>query len=210
MKLSQLSGRAPQLPLTLTLDNGQTVVVEQWLRVLPGQRYVAKAQWQGRNVLVKVFIGRKAARQYQREQAGAQLLIAQQINSAAILAAEQQADGSAYLLFEFIEDAQSLAEAWLACSAEQPLSERQTVVLGQVLSAVAQMHLRGLWQSDLHLDNLLQQGDQVYVVDGGGVESERAGQPLSSEQAVANLAVFFAQLPSAFDAHLEEDRKSVV
>lgn len=204
MKLSQLSGRAPQLPLTLTLDNGQTVVVEQWLRVLPGQRYVAKAQWQGRNVLVKVFIGRKAARQYQREQAGAQLLIAQQINSAVILAAEQQADGSAYLLFEFIEDAQSLAEAWLACSAEQPLSERQTAVLGQALSAVAQMHLRGLWQSDLHLDNLLQQGDQVYVVDGGGVESEQAGQPLSPEQAVANLAVFFAQLPSAFDAHLEE------
>src|SRR5690554_6682896 len=140
MKLSQLSGRTPQLPLTLALDNGQTVVVEQWLRVLPGQRYVAKAQWQGRNVLVKVFIGRKAARQYQREQVGAQLLIAQHINSAAILVAEQQADGSAYLLFEFIEDAQSLAEAWLACSAEQPLSERQTVVLGQALSAVSQMH----------------------------------------------------------------------
>ena len=204
MKLSQLSGRAPQLPLTLVLENGQSIEVEQWLRVLPEQRYVGKAQWQGRSVLVKILVGNKAARQYQREFAGAQLLTEQQINSAAVLDAQQQADGSAYLVFEFIEHAQSLAEAWLECSAEQPLSQRQTTVLSQALSTVAQMHLRGLWQSDLHLDNLLQQGDQLYVVDGGGVQSEQAGQPLSQEKVTSNLAVFFAQLPSAFDAHLEE------
>ncbi|HHX36033.1 MAG TPA: serine/threonine protein kinase, partial [Gammaproteobacteria bacterium] len=56
----------------------------------------------------------------------------------------------------------------------------------------------------MHLDNLLQQGEQVFVVDGGGVQSEQAGQPLAQEKVIANLAVFFAQLPSAFDAHLEE------
>lgn len=204
MKLQELTGRAPQLPLSLTLENGQLVQLEQWLRVLPEQRYVAKAQWQGRTVLAKIFVGKKAERQFQRELAGAQLLIEQQIPSAALLASQQQADGSAYLLFEFIDNAQSLAEAWLECSAEPPLSKRQTAILSQALSAVAQMHLRGLWQSDLHLDNLLQQGDQLYVVDGGGVESEHAGQPLSQEKVVANLAVLFAQLPSAFDGHLEE------
>ena len=204
MQLSQLTGRAPQLPLSLALANGQTLLIEQWLRVLPEQRYVAKAQWQGRNVLVKILVGSKAARQYQREFEGAQLLTEQQISSAAILDAQQQNDGSAYLIFEFIEDAQSLAQAWQACSAEQPLSERQTDVLGRALSIVAQMHLRGLWQSDLHLDNLLQQGEQLYVVDGGGVQSEQAGQALSQEKVIANLAVFFAQLPSAFDAYLEE------
>ncbi len=42
------------------------------------------------------------------------------------------------------------------------------------------------------------------MVDGGGVHNEHAGQPLSQEKVIANLAVFFAQLPSAFDAHLEE------
>ena len=204
MKLNALTGRTPALPLTLELDNGQSLLVEQWLRVLPEQRYVAKAQWQGRSVLVKAFVGSKAARQYQRELAGAQLLTEQQISSAAVLAAKQHADGSAYLLLEFIDNAHSLADAWLECSAQQPLSEQQSIVLGQALSTVAHMHLRGLWQSDLHLDNLLQQGEQLYVVDGGGVQSEQAGQPLSQDKVVANLAVFFAQLPSAFDAHLEE------
>ena len=66
------------------------------------------------------------------------------------------------------------------------------------------MHARGLWQSDLHLDNLLQRNTEIYVVDGGGVHSENAGQPLSQEKVIANLAVFFAQLPSALDVHLEE------
>ena len=203
MKLSELTGRAPSLPLNLKLDNGQTLIIEQWLRVLPEQRYVAQAQWQGRRILVKVLIGSKSARQYQCELVGAQLLTEQQISSAKLLDAQQQADGSAYLLFEFIEDAQSLADAWQECSADLALSERQADVLGRALSAVAQMHLRGLWQSDLHLDNLLQRGEQLYVVDGGGVQSEQAGQPLSHEKVIANLAVFFAQLPSMFDEHLE-------
>ena len=204
MKLNELSGRRPALPLSLVLENGQTLTVGQWLRVLPEQRYVGKAQWQGRSVLVKILLGSKAARQYQRELDGAQLLSEQKITSAKLLDAQQQSDGSAYLLFEFIEGAQSLAAAWQVCSADQPLSEQQAEVLGRALSAVAHMHLRGLWQSDLHLDNLLQQGEQLYVVDGGGVQSEQAGQPLSQEKVIANLAVFFAQLPSAFDAHLEE------
>lgn len=203
MQLTELSGRAPQLPLTLELENRQSLVVEQWLRVLPGQRYVGKAQWQGRSVLAKILVGSKATRQFTREQAGAQLLTEQQIPSAALLDAQQQSD-SAYLLFEFIENAQSLNQLWQACSHDAPLSEQQTAVLGGALTAVAQMHLRGLWQSDLHLDNLLQQGEQIYVVDGGGVQSEQAGQPLSEDKVIANLAVFFAQLPSALDEHLEE------
>lgn len=204
MKLHELTRRTPQLPLSLKLENGQSLVVEQWLRVLPEQRYVGKAQWQGRTVLAKLLIGNKASRQYQRELAGAQLLTEQKIISADLLNCQQQSDGSAYLLFEFIDNAQSLAAAWQECKSDKPLSEQQTLVLGGALSAVAHMHLRGLWQSDLHLDNLLQQGEQLYVVDGGGVQSEQAGQPLSQEKAIANLAVFFAQLPSAFDDHLEE------
>ncbi len=204
MKLHELTGRAPLLPLSLELENGQTLVIEQWLRVLPEQRYVGKAQWRGRTVLAKLLIGNKASRQYQCELAGAQLLTEQEITSAELLDFQQQSDGSAYLLFEFIDNAQSLAAAWQECQSDKPLSDRQTAVLGAALSAVALMHLRGLWQSHLHLDNLLQQGEQVYVVDGGGVQSEQAGQPLSQEKAIANLAVFFAQLPSAFDAHLEE------
>src|SRR5690554_593202 len=135
MKLHELTGRAPLLPLSLELENGQTLVIEQWLRVLPEQRYVGKAQWQGRTVLAKVLIGNKASRQYQRELAGAQLLTEQGITSADLLDFQQQSDGSAYLLFEFIDNAQSLAAAWQECKSDTPLSERQTLVLGGALSA---------------------------------------------------------------------------
>ena len=130
MKINELAGRTPQLPLDVELANGQTLVVEQWLRVLPGQRYVARALWQGRTVFVKLLLGSKASRQYQRELAGAQLLIEEKIISAKLLDAQKQSDGSAYLLFEFIENGQSLAAAWQECSTEQPLSERQAEVLG--------------------------------------------------------------------------------
>ena len=198
MHIQDLSGREPALPLTLELENGQQLLVEHWLRVLPGQRYVAQAQWQGRTVLVKLLLGSKAARQLTRETVGAQLLIDQQINSAALLHSELQTDGSAYVLFEFIEQAQSLNQAWQACAAEPPLSERQTEVLGSALGIIAQMHLRGLWQSDLHLDNLLHKDQQLYVVDGGGVQSEHAGQPLSEEQVIDNLAVFFCSVTQRF------------
>lgn len=204
MKLSQLTGRSPQLPLTITLQNGQELIIKQWLRVLPEQRYVARAQWQGRNVFIKALVGNKAYRRYQRELRGAQLLSTQQITSAALLDAQQQADGSAYLIFEFIDNAQSLADIWKSYSTEKPLNSQQELALGQALQAVAQLHLRGLWQSDLHLDNLLQQGEELYVVDGGGVQSEHVGQPLSQEKVIENLAVFFSQLPSAYDAHLIE------
>src|SRR5690554_4506428 len=103
MKLHELTGRAPLLPLSLELENGQTLVIEQWLRVLPEQRYVGKAQWRGRTVLAKLLIGNKASRQYQCELAGAQLLTEQEITSAELLDFQQQSDGSAYLLFEFID-----------------------------------------------------------------------------------------------------------
>ncbi|HZJ95860.1 MAG TPA: lipopolysaccharide kinase InaA family protein [Thiopseudomonas sp.] len=204
MKLSQLTGRSPQLPQTLSLDNGQSVQLQQWLRVLPEQRYVGRAQWQGRDVLVKLLVGHKAARQYQRELTGAQLLAEQKIHTPDLLDAQQQSDGSAYLIFDFIDKAQSLADAWQVCSAAAPLTAQQTQVLSQALQTVAHMHSRGLWQSDLHLDNLLQLGENLYVIDGGGVQSEQAGQPLSQAKVLDNLAVFFAQLPSAYDAHLAE------
>ena len=70
----QLAGRAPELPLQLVL-NGEPLVLERLLRVLPGQRYVGLARWRGRAVLAKLLVGGKAERHFQRELAGARLLL---------------------------------------------------------------------------------------------------------------------------------------
>jgi len=89
-------------------------------------------------------------------------------------------------------------------AAEAPLSAAQREVLGAALGAIARMHARGLWQADLHLDNLLRRGERLYLIDGGGVQAERAGQPLSRAKVLENLGVFFAQLPAELEPFLAE------
>ncbi len=205
MKLVQLArqGREPALPLSVEL-NGRNLQVQRWLRVLPGQRYVGQALLDGRPVLAKLLVGRRAARQYERERTGARLLAEQGIATPALLAQGWQDGQGGWLLFEFLEGAQSLWDAWREVESERPLSDAQQQVLGQALAAVAALHARGLWQEDLHLDNLMVLDGQVQVVDGGGVRAEAPGTPLSRDQVLDNLGVFFAQLPASLDAHLEE------
>ncbi|VXC14621.1 Serine/threonine protein kinase [Pseudomonas sp. 8Z] len=205
MRLAELTqaGRNPELPLTLDLD-GQSLQLQQWLRVLPGQRYVALAQWQGRAVLAKLLVGDKAQRHYQRELEGAQLLASHALLTPELLAQGFTEGQGGWLLFDYLQGAESLWQAWCARAGEALLSEGQQAVLGQALAAIAQMHAQGLWQSDLHLDNLLRHDGHLYLIDGGGVCVESAGQPLSRERVLENLGVFFAQLPAELEPYLEE------
>ena len=69
MNLAGLSqaGRAPELPLTIELADAAgsaELTLQRLLRVLPGQRYVAQAEWRGRPVLAKLLVGDKAARHF--------------------------------------------------------------------------------------------------------------------------------------------------
>lgn len=206
MRLSELAtcGRQPSLPLTVDVGEAGDLVVEQWLRVLPGQRYVGRARWQGRTVLAKLMVGGNGHRHYLRERDGAALLIAQDLATPGVLAEGWRAGEGGWLLFEFLDDARSLWDAWRECEHAAPLTEGQAELLGAALGLIAQMHSRGLWQEDLHLDNLLLQTGVLHVVDGGGVRAETPGQPLSRERVLANLGVFFAQLPTTVEPFIEE------
>jgi tRNA A-37 threonylcarbamoyl transferase component Bud32 len=205
MKLQQLAeaGRTPALPAHVQLPEGDLCLLEL-LRVLPGQRYVARAEWQGRPVLAKLLVGGKAERHYRRELAGAQLLAEQSLATPALLAQGFAAGQGGWLLFEFIEGAQSLWDAWHAVASQPLLSSGQQSVLAEALGAIAAMHRRGLWQSDLHLDNLLRHQGRLLVIDGGGVQAQNPGQALSRQKVLENLGVFFAQLPAELDAFIEE------
>ncbi|WP_217476128.1 lipopolysaccharide kinase InaA family protein [Stutzerimonas stutzeri] len=206
MRLSELAacGRQPSLPLTADIGEAGELVVEQWLRVLPGQRYVGRAQWQGRTVLAKLMVGSNGHRHYLRERDGAASLAAQGLPTPGVLVDGWKAGEGGWLLFDFLDNARSLWDAWRECEHEAPLSEAQAELLGAALALIAQMHSRGLWQEDLHLDNLLLQDGVLHVVDGGGVRAETPGQPLSRERVLANLGVFFAQLPATIEPFIEE------
>ena len=205
MELAQLAqaGRAPTLPLRLELA-GEVLELQRLLRVLPGQRYVALAQWRGRPVLAKLLVGDKAERHFQRESQGAHLLAEQGLPTPALLAQGWQAGQGGWLLFDYLEGAQSLWDAWQAVATQPLLDAAQQAVLGEALSAIAQMHARGLWQADLHLDNLLRHAGQVSIIDGGAVCVEVAGKPLSRARVLENLGMFFAQLPAEVQPFIEE------
>ncbi|MGY2375763.1 lipopolysaccharide kinase InaA family protein [Pseudomonas sp. SDO524_S393] len=209
MRLSELktAGRTPHLPLTLELADaagpGQLQLLSL-LRVLPGERYVGAAVWRGRPVLAKLLVGNKAARHFQRERAGVRLLAEQGLTTPLLLADGLQEGEGGWLLFEFIEGAESLADAWQAVEHLPPLADEQTAVLAEALGAIARMHTQGLWQEDLHLDNLLRQDGKLYLIDGAGIRVEEAGKPLSRNRVLENLGVFFAQLPKNLEPFTEE------
>ncbi|KQT65455.1 MULTISPECIES: lipopolysaccharide kinase InaA family protein [unclassified Pseudomonas] len=209
MQLSELarSGRAPSLPLTVTLADAAGAADLQLLsllRVLPGQRYVGAGVWRGRPVLAKLLVGSKAARHFQRELDGVRLLAAQGLTTPLLLADGLKDGEGGWLLFEFLEGAESLGDAWAEVESLPALADEQTAVLAEALDAIGRMHGKGLWQEDLHLDNLLRHGGQLYLIDGAGVRAEAAGQPLSRQKVLENLGVFFAQLPKSLEPFTEE------
>ncbi|MFB4392339.1 MULTISPECIES: lipopolysaccharide kinase InaA family protein [unclassified Pseudomonas] len=209
MRLSELkdAGRSPSLPLTVTLADAAgpaDLQLLSLLRVLPGQRYVGAGVWRGTPVLAKLLVGGNAARHFQREREGVQLMAAQGLTTPRLLADGLKEGEGGWLLFEFLEHAQSLGDAWAAVEHLPPLADVQQQVLGDALAAVARMHAKGLWQDDLHLDNLLRHQGQLYLIDGGGIKAETPGQQLSRQRVLENLGVFFAQLPKRLEPFIEE------
>lgn len=205
MTLEQLrrAGRHPALPLSVALGADE-LHIARWLRVLPGQRYVAQAQWRGGPVLAKLMVGDRAHRHFERERHGAELLAEQHLTTPALLEQGFEEGAGGWLLFEFLEGARSLHDAWLEVSRQLPLSDDQQSVLGSALAEIARLHAKGLWQSDLHLDNLMRHEGRLYLIDGGGVRAEVPGEPLSRGLVQDNLALFFAQLPASLEPFIEE------
>jgi tRNA A-37 threonylcarbamoyl transferase component Bud32 len=209
MHLSELksAGRTPTLPITLALADAAGPADLQLLtllRVLPGQRYVGAGIWRGRPVLAKLLVGAKAARHFQRERDGVHLLAKQGMTTPLLLVEGLKDGEGGWLLFEFLESAQSLGAAWAEVEGLPALADEQSAVLGEALAAIGQLHGKGLWQEDLHLDNLLRHDGQLYLIDGAGIRSEQPGKPLSRQRVLENLGVFFAQLPKVLEPFTEE------
>lgn len=132
------------------------------------------------------------------------MLAAQGMTTPLLLADGLKNGEGGWLLFDFLEGAESLGDAWAKVESLPVLADEQSAVLAEALGAIAQLHGKGLWQEDLHLDNLLRHGGQLYLIDGAGICAETAGQPLSRQKVLENLGVFFAQLPKALEPYTEE------
>ena len=179
------AGRAPVAPVTLQMQNDRLLNVTRWLRILPGKRLTGLAHWQGQPVLAKLFIAtRGSARHWQRERDGAAALTAHGVPTPALLAAGSLATEGHYVLYEYLDHAR------------HPDPDAPSD-LAPVFAQVGRMHALGLLQQDLHLDNFLFVGQDLYVIDGDAIRTAA-----SAPDCLRNLALLFAQLPPANESAL--------
>lgn len=197
------AGREPAVPCELNLNGGQRLRVTRWIRVLPAKRLVGLGELDGRAVLVKLFIAPAAERHFGRELRGIEALQAAALCTPAVVSSGPLSEGGNYLLTEFLGDAPSLAQLWDELDDSSPASDCAKELLALALATIGAMHAKGLQQADLHLGNFLRQGAQIFIIDGDAVQVQKLNEPLESHAAHANLALFFAQLPAAWDAEME-------
>lgn len=207
--------RSLAAPFEIALD-GAPCRIEQIYRLLPGKRLAARGRFQGREVLVKLFVGRGARRRCRRERRGLALLRTSGVRAPQLLKEApiahpglsllpQPSSGAPEslrkapvarpkgwaLLFEFLPEARPIA-------LEPPAqAEAEAAWAAQVL---ARLHERGAVHRDPHRGNFLISGGQLHLVDGDSLR--KGGPPLGERRSLRALADFLAQYPPAADVRL--------
>ena len=198
------AGRAPATPFCLTLADGSEVVVQRLLRVLPGKRIVGDGQWQGRRVLVKLFIGRRSTRHWAQEKAGIETLRRAGLPTPELLLASSLAGEGQVLLTAYLDGSQSLAEAWAPLAGLPAGGVAALAVLQPALRMLGSMHAAGLVHDDPHLGNFLRCAGELFVIDGDAVGAVAPGKALAEQRMSGNLALLLAQLPMVWDGCRQE------
>ena len=206
------SGRGPAAPFQLRCEDGAIVTVVRLLRVLPGKRIVGEAQWCGRRVLAKLFVAKHgSSRHWERERQGIAALQAAGLATPEVMCAGRIAGGGHFLLTEFLEGSLTLAERWSAVEALPAGDPPALGILQPAFALLGRLHATGLIQTDLHLGNFLEHGDELFLIDGDGIvhagkeqaAEQTAGQTTLAQQALDNLALLVAQLPLAWESCLD-------
>lgn len=165
------------------------------LRILPSKRIVGVAVTEGREFLVKVYLGRSSARYARRERNGVGLIAEAGVRSPRLMwNADIVGGGGEALGFEYLEDAVSLFDRWRESCGEDTKVE----ILTRAMVIIGKLHNQGVVQNDIHLANFLLAGGKLYTIDGGDIV-KRSRPPLSEAPSLRNLGMFFAQFYPRYD-----------
>ncbi|MDP2346483.1 MAG: lipopolysaccharide kinase InaA family protein [Gammaproteobacteria bacterium] len=194
------SGRALPLPAVLQWQADgsavtQTLELLSTFRVLPEKRVVALANWNGQLVVAKLFFARgRWTHHLERETRGIAVITEAGIATPDLLATGASVDeGTGVLLLKYIDSSNSVGQRW-----ENSNATERDALLHKVVMLIARCHSKGLLQKDIHLDNFLLKGDDLYLLDAASVERHESGQDcagVDSVRSLQNLALFFAQFP---------------
>ena len=186
-------------PFKIQLENTTEenfVQCEELLRSLPGKRLVYKGSWRGQSVIVKLFIDpRSALRHWDRESAGVKAIKDACVPTPDLLFSGQTDEGVPVLVFDFLPNAQTAKEVWDSSGT----LEKKAKLLRHLVELVGSLHDAGLVQEDLHLENFLVSGQQIYAIDGDAIRVRNQGNSLEVGACSKNLSLLFAQL------HPEDD-----
>ncbi len=197
------AGRSVSEPFQLGVarsDGGLVeVTIRKVLRLLPARRIVAVAEIDGLEVLVKIFVGRSAARYSRREVKGVTALKEASVETPALLWQGELPEGSGkVVVFEFINGASNLTEVWSDSRGVERLQ-----LLQRVTAEVASMHNAGVVQHDIHPENFLLEGERILAIDGGDIRRRGAG-PLNEWMSLKNFGLFLAQFQTEIDSLVPE------
>ncbi len=156
------------------------------MRVLPQRRWVFRAQWSGKTVFAKVFIGAQAEKYASRDAQGVHWLMQAGLATPELLWQGKSADQRAsVLIYAAIEPADNADVLYQSLPFSQALQ-----LLKQLVQTLAAQHAAGLVQTDLHLKNFLVAHDQVWSLDGDGIKQAQ----LSKRQAYRQLAELISKI----------------
>lgn len=162
---------------------GDIYQCDQVLRLLPGRRLVVKARHHGESLLLKLFVpNKKGWRELSREQHGYRLCKEAGISVPAEKMISDNFAGCLAVAYEFIEHAHPLN-----LSANNHVQQIQAL-----LDLMVRCHQAGIYQQDIHPDNILVTDNRLWLIDLASVKGQ-AGQPLSQKKSLRNLALLIAQ-----------------
>lgn len=192
------AGRRIEAPFTVTVrreGRDQELVFTSVVRLLPAKRIVGVGVLNGREYLIKAYLGRACARYSRRERNGVALIVEAGVQTPELIWRASLADGRGEVLaFEYLKDAVSLDACWRNATS----AEKQVEILTRAMVIIGKLHNHGVVQNDIHLANFLLSDQKLYTIDGGDIV-KRSKPPLPQNASLRNLGMFFAQFYPRYD-----------
>lgn len=174
----------------LKLSDGNTLHVENVIRIVPKKRMIVYGIWQHNFVVAKLFFDRREARRHAEEElAGIKLLRTNKVPTPPMIYQGISEDRRFYIiLYERIMNSNTLDEIWR----NRENTESLMTLLESVMTELATQHVFGIMQHDLHMKNFLITPKTIFTLDGAEIESVPG--LLSKKLSMENLSLFLSQL----------------
>lgn len=168
-------------------EDGDNFHCVEVLRLLPAKRLVLKASKDDQNVVIKIFVAaQKGEREYKKELRGHSFATASGVNVPRLISSHANPSEDYGLVYEFLDDAKSFGD-------EEIRNKKENIT--KLFKMMVKLHEYGIYQHDIHLDNILFKDNTLFLIDFGSVLCKNEGKPLSKRVSLKNLAKLVAEFP---------------